>query len=54
MDVRYYSIIYEAIDDVKAVLSGLLPPEIREQIVGLAEVKEVFSSPKLGMSLAVS
>ena len=39
VDVRYYSIIYEAIDDVKAALSGLLAPEIREQIVGLAEVK---------------
>ncbi len=48
VDVRYYSIIYEAIDDVKAALSGLLAPEIREQIVGLAEVKEVFRSPKLG------
>ena len=48
IDVRYYSIIYEAIDDVKAALSGLLAPEIREQIVGLAEVKEVFKSPKLG------
>jgi len=48
VDVRYYSIIYEAIDDVKAALSGLLAPEIRENIVGLAEVKEVFSSPKLG------
>ena len=48
VDVRYYSIIYEAIDDVKAALSGLLSPEIREQIVGLAEVKEVFKSPKLG------
>jgi translation initiation factor IF-2 len=48
VDVRYYSIIYEAIDDVKAALSGLLSPEIREQIVGLAEVKEVFTSPKLG------
>ena len=48
VDVRYYSIIYEAIDDVKAALSGLLAPEIREQIVGLAEVKEVFKSPKLG------
>jgi len=48
VDVRYYSIIYEAIDDVKAALSGMLAPEIREQIVGLAEVKEVFSSPKLG------
>ncbi|MDE0753775.1 MAG: translation initiation factor IF-2 [Woeseiaceae bacterium] len=48
VDVRYYSIIYEAIDDVKAALSGLLAPEIRENIVGLAEVKEVFSSPKFG------
>jgi translation initiation factor IF-2 len=48
VDVRYYSIIYEAIDDVRAALSGMLAPEIREQIVGLAEVKEVFTSPKLG------
>jgi translation initiation factor IF-2 len=48
VDIRYYSIIYEAIDDVKAALSGLLSPEIRENIVGLAQVKEVFSSPKLG------
>jgi translation initiation factor IF-2 len=48
VDVRYYSIIYEAIDDVKAAVTGMLAPEIRENIVGLAEVKEVFSSPKLG------
>lgn len=48
VDIRYYSIIYEAIDDVKAAVSGLLSPEIRETIVGLAEVKEVFSSPKFG------
>ena len=48
VDLRYYSIIYEAIDDVKAAVSGLLSPEIREQIVGLAEVREVFRSPKLG------
>jgi translation initiation factor IF-2 len=48
VDVRYYSIIYEAIDDVKQAISGMLAPEIREQHVGLAEVKEVFSSPKLG------
>ena len=48
VDVRYYSIIYEAIDDVKQAISGLLAPEIREQHVGLAEVKEVFSSPKFG------
>lgn len=48
IDVRYYSIIYEAIDDVKAAINGLLAPEIRETIVGLAEVKDVFMSPKLG------
>src|SRR5210317_426035 len=48
VDVRYYSIIYEAIDDVKQAISGLLAPEIRENHVGLAEVKEVFKSPKLG------
>ncbi len=48
VDVRYYSIIYEAIDDVKAAILGMLSPEIREQIVGLAEVREVFRSPKFG------
>jgi translation initiation factor IF-2 len=48
VDIRYYSIIYEAIDDVRAAASGLLAPEIREQIVGLAEVREVFRSPKFG------
>ena len=48
VDVRYYSVIYEAIDDVKDAMSGLLSPEIREQILGLAEVREVFQSPKLG------
>jgi translation initiation factor IF-2 len=48
VDISYYSIIYEAIDDVKAALTWLLAPEVREQIVGLAEVKEVFSSPKFG------
>ncbi|NQV86238.1 MAG: translation initiation factor IF-2, partial [Woeseiaceae bacterium] len=48
VDVRYYSIIYEAIDDVKAALTGLLAPEVRENILGLATVKEVFNSPKYG------
>ncbi|HKS53748.1 MAG TPA: translation initiation factor IF-2 [Steroidobacteraceae bacterium] len=47
-DVRYYSIIYEAIDDVKLVLSGMLAPEVKEQIVGLAQVREVFRSSKFG------
>lgn len=48
LDVRYYGIIYQAIDDVKQALSGMLKPELREQIVGLAEVREVFRSSKLG------
>jgi translation initiation factor IF-2 len=48
VDVRYYSIIYEAIDHVRSAMSGMLAPEIREQIVGLAEVREVFRSPKFG------
>jgi translation initiation factor IF-2 len=48
VDIRYYSIIYEAIDDIKAAANGLLTPEVREQIVGLAEVREVFRSPKFG------
>ena len=48
VDIRYYSVIYEAIDDIKAAASGLLTPEVREQIVGLAEVREVFRSPKFG------
>ncbi len=48
ISVRYYSIMYEAIDDVKAAVSGLLAPEIREQILGLAEVREIFRSPKFG------
>ena len=48
IDVRYYSIIYEAIDDVKQAIAGLVKPEIKEQIVGLAEVREVFRSSKFG------
>ncbi len=48
IDLRYYSVIYEAIDDVKQALSGMLSPELREDIVGLAEVKDVFRSPKFG------
>ena len=46
--IRYYSIIYEVIDDIKAVMSGLLSPEVREVFVGLAEVREVFRSSELG------
>ncbi len=48
VDINYYSIIYEAIDQIRDALSGMLSPEIRENIVGLAEVKEVFTSPKFG------
>ncbi len=48
VDVRYYSIIYEAIDDIKAVLTGMLSPEVKESIVGLAEVRSVFRSSKFG------
>jgi translation initiation factor IF-2 len=48
VDLRYYSVIYEAIDDVKQALSGLLSPETREEIVGLAEVKDVFKSSQFG------
>jgi translation initiation factor IF-2 len=46
--VNYYSIIYEAIDDLRQAVSGMLKPEIKEQIVGLAEVREVFRSSKFG------
>jgi len=49
LDVRYYSIIYEAIDDVKQMMSGMLQPEIKEQIVGIAQVREVFRSSKFGV-----
>jgi len=48
VDLRYYSIIYEAIDQVKAAMQGLLSPEVREDIIGLAEVREVFRSSKFG------
>ncbi|MGB5742211.1 MAG: translation initiation factor IF-2, partial [Sedimenticolaceae bacterium] len=48
LDLRYYSIIYEVIDDVKKAISGLLSPVIKEQIIGLAEVRDVFRSSKLG------
>ncbi len=48
LEIRYYGIIYELIDDVKKALSGLLSPEVREEIIGLAEVRDVFRSPKFG------
>ena len=48
VDVRYYSIIYDVINDVSDAISGLLGTEIREEIVGIAEVRDVFRSSKLG------
>ncbi|MEC8001129.1 MAG: translation initiation factor IF-2, partial [Pseudomonadota bacterium] len=49
VEVRYYNVIYDLIDDVKAALSGMLSPELREEIVGIAEVRDVFRSPKFGL-----
>jgi translation initiation factor IF-2 len=49
IDLRYFSVIYDLIDAVKAALSGLLSPEYQEKIVGLAEVREVFRSSKFGL-----
>jgi translation initiation factor IF-2 len=49
IDIRYFSIIYEAIDDIKQRMSGLLAPEIKEQIVGTAQVRDVFRSSKFGV-----
>ncbi len=48
LDLHYYSVIYDVIDEVKKSISGLLEPEIKEQITGIAEVRDVFKSPKLG------
>lgn len=48
VDMRYYSVIYDLLDDVKQAMAGLLAPELREEIVGIAEVRDVFNSPKFG------
>ena len=48
VDVHYYNVIYDAVDEVKAAMSGLLKPTIKEQILGLAEVRQVFRAPKIG------
>ena len=48
LDLRYYKVIYDLVDDVKAALSGMLSPEVREDIVGIAEVRDVFESKKFG------
>ena len=46
--LHYYSVIYDIVDQVKAALSGMLSPQFKEEIVGIAEVRDVFRSPKLG------
>ncbi len=48
LDLRYYSVIYSLIDEVKQAMSGMLAPEYKQQIIGLAEVRDVFKSPKFG------
>lgn len=48
IELRYYNIIYNVIDDAKAILGGMLAPEMREEILGVAEVRDVFNSPKFG------
>jgi translation initiation factor IF-2 len=48
VDLRYYNVIYDLIDDVKQALTGMLAPEMREEILGIAEVRDVFRSPKFG------
>jgi translation initiation factor IF-2 len=48
IDIRYYSIIYDLVDDVKAALSGMLSPERREEILGYAEIRDVFNITKVG------
>ena len=48
LQLRYYNVIYDVIDDAKQIMGGMLSPEIREEIVGIAEVRDVFNSPKFG------
>ena len=48
VDLRYYSVIYDLIDEVRSAMSGMLAPEFKQEIIGLAEVRDVFKSPKLG------
>ncbi len=48
VDVHYYNVIYDAVNDVKAALTGMLKPQFKEEVVGLAEVREVFRAPKIG------
>ncbi|WP_284443059.1 translation initiation factor IF-2 [Buchnera aphidicola] len=49
LDLRYYSVIYDLLDEVKSAMTGLLSPEYKENIIGLAEVRNTFKSPKFGL-----
>jgi len=49
IDVHYYNVIYDAVNEVKAALTGMLPPEFKETVIALVEVREVFRAPKIGV-----
>ena len=48
VDIRYYNIIYDAVDEVKAAMSGMLAPEQKEEVIGTAEIRTVFVASKIG------
>ncbi len=48
LDLRYYNVIYDLIDEIKQAMTGMLAPEFKDVIIGLAEVRDVFRSPKMG------
>ncbi|MEK6686504.1 MAG: translation initiation factor IF-2, partial [Pseudomonadota bacterium] len=49
VDVRYYNIIYEAVDEIKAALSGMMSPDRKENIIGLVDIREIYRIPKVGV-----
>jgi len=48
VDVHYYNVIYDVVDEIKAAISGMLAPQIKEEVIGQAEVRDVFRAPKIG------
>jgi translation initiation factor IF-2 len=48
VDIRYYNIIYDAVDEIKAAMSGMLAPEQKEEVIGTAEIRQVFRVSKIG------
>jgi len=48
VDIHYYNVIYDAVNEIKGAISGLLKPQVKEQVLGLAEVRQVFRAPKIG------